>query len=158
MKTIVLALIATLCLSLSSVHAKPGNQGGPEASGTKEGPRGKGKQDGRKDRRHDRKGAPLLHYYFKENFDQDGDGTLSQEERQAAKDSLIQRYDADNDGALSPEERKASMEAIRLEVLDTDGDGVISEEERAARPKPQHARRKKNREGASDSAEVSPEV
>jgi len=76
-------------------------------------------------------------------FDTDGDGKLSEEEREAARErkhkELLEKYDADKDGALGEDERTKMKEDIKAEILkkfDKDGDGKLSEEERAAMPKP----------------------
>lgn len=66
---------------------------------------------------------------------------------------MMEQYDTDGDGTLSEEERTAMMEAMRarqLERFDTDGDGEISEEERAAMPQ---MRRGAGRMGAPGAAE-----
>lgn len=89
-------------------------------------------------------------------LDTDGDGELSEAERNAARAEwearssdmrrlMMRRYDRDGDGELSPEERTAAREEgrlVRQEIrdrivpqYDTDGDGELSESEReAARP------------------------
>ncbi|RMH12314.1 MAG: hypothetical protein D6695_07065 [Planctomycetota bacterium] len=96
-----------------------------------------------------------------ERFDADGDGELSEEERQKARETmraereerrqqfLLERYDKDGDGVLNEEETRAMeedqarMEAERearreqmrqraLEMYDTDRDGQLSEAERDA--------------------------
>jgi Ca2+-binding EF-hand superfamily protein len=91
---------------------------------------------------------------FMERFDADGDGELSEEERQAVRDyfrqrreeqmqrRLVERFDADGDGVLNEEEQlnaDAEMEARRVERqarmterFDTDGDGKLSEAENQA--------------------------
>ncbi|WP_309399581.1 EF-hand domain-containing protein [Cerasicoccus maritimus] len=74
-------------------------------------------------------------------FDADGDGKLSETEREAAREfhmeqMALRRFDADGDGALSEEERskyeafKSEREAKMLDRFDADGDGVLSDEER----------------------------
>lgn len=75
-------------------------------------------------------------------FDKDGDGKLSQEERQAAREArqkaMLEKFDADGDGKLSEDERKKMQETVRAERLkqfDKDGDGKLSKEERQAMPR-----------------------
>ena len=84
-------------------------------------------------------------------FDKDGDGKLSEEERkearaamekrrEAGKAKMLERFDADGDGKLSDEERnkmKETMEAKRkeihaamLEKFDANGNGKIDQDER----------------------------
>jgi Ca2+-binding EF-hand superfamily protein len=79
-------------------------------------------------------------------FDTDGDGQLSETEREAMRnarrDEMMKRIDTDGDGKISPEEREAAQaerEAMRAERdaertkrEDTDGDGKVSDAERAA--------------------------
>jgi hypothetical protein len=77
-------------------------------------------------------------------FDKDGDGKLSEEERKAMREAMKERhkdkfkeFDKDGDGKLSEAEREAMKEARKAEWLkkyDTDGDGKLSEEERKAMP------------------------
>ena len=83
-------------------------------------------------------------------FDKDGDGKLSDDERTAMRESMkakmaerqkemLEKYDADKDGKLSKEEREKAMEERKAEMLkkfDKDGDGKLSDEERAAMPRP----------------------
>lgn len=79
-------------------------------------------------------------------YDADGDGVLSEAEKEAAKKAeLIAKYDKDGDGVLSDEE-KAAMEAAAaarreagkarmaemMKKYDKDGDGKLSDEEKAA--------------------------
>ncbi len=85
-----------------------------------------------------------------EKFDKDGDGKLSPEERQAAREAhkamaeerrkeMLEKFDADKDGKLSPEERTKMQEERKAEMLkkfDKDGDGKLSPEERKAMPRP----------------------
>ncbi len=87
-----------------------------------------------------------LHSCLVMEFDANGDGVLSEEEKAAAiaarEQELIETYDTDGDGALSDEEKAAAREdlaaqraarrAARLAEIDTDGDGTVSEEELAA--------------------------
>lgn len=81
-------------------------------------------------------------------FDKDGDGKLSEDERKAMREAMearmkerrqkmLEKYDADGDGKLSEEEiakARADRQAEMLKKYDKDGDGKISEEERAAIP------------------------
>jgi Ca2+-binding EF-hand superfamily protein len=83
-------------------------------------------------------------------FDKDGDGKLSDEERQAMRESMrarmearkkemLERFDADQDGKLSDAERENARKTIKAEMLekyDKDGDGKLSKEERASMPRP----------------------
>jgi hypothetical protein len=83
-------------------------------------------------------------------FDKDGDGKLSAEERTTMRETIkarmeerrkqmLEKFDEDKDGELSPAEREKAREARRAEMLekfDKDGDGKLSAEERAAMPKP----------------------
>lgn len=85
-----------------------------------------------------------------EQFDKDGDGKLSPDERSAMREAMkakseerraamLKKFDADGDGKLSKEEREKAMEERKAEMLkkyDKDGDGKLSEEERAAMPRP----------------------
>lgn len=83
-----------------------------------------------------------------QQFDTDGDGLLSHEEKQGAKEAMrarfrerMQEFDADGDGAFSKEERDAARRALRGErqtqererspagQIDGDGDGVIDQDE-----------------------------
>ncbi len=85
-------------------------------------------------------------------FDADGDGKLSQEEKAKAIETVRQRrrkllleiYDADNDGTLSQEEvrklwgdRRERMLAVRdrwsLRLFDDDMNGLLDEDEKATR-------------------------
>jgi len=79
-------------------------------------------------------------------FDKDGDGKLSQEERAEMREimrgrraarhkEMLQRFDADGDGKLSDEERKLAHETILKEMLlkyDANGNGELEPEERRA--------------------------
>lgn len=94
---------------------------------------------------------------FFEKFDTDGDGKLSEQEREAAKaamkekrDAIIAKYDKDGDGKLNEGEREAAKEEFKalhgdhpmipgrhireriLKRFDKDGDGKLNEKERAA--------------------------
>jgi hypothetical protein len=82
-------------------------------------------------------------------FDADGDGTISDTERQTMREARdaerLTKMDTDGDGTISDterqamrEERKQNMDPTKLSALkermmqkfDTDGDGVLSDEER----------------------------
>jgi len=79
-------------------------------------------------------------------FDQDGDGKLSPEERaemqaamrerrRARHQEMLKRFDADGDGRLNAEERKIAHDTILKEMLvkyDANGNGEIDREERRA--------------------------
>lgn len=65
-----------------------------------------------------------------DNYDTDGDGALSREERQAA---ALDNLDTDASGDVSREERNAAREATRATIsaaFDSDGDGELSDTER----------------------------
>lgn len=78
--------------------------------------------------------------------DKDGDGKLSEEEREAARGVMkekfearrkeaIAKFDKDGDGKLNEEEKQAAKDARKKEMLekfDKDGDGKLSEEEKKA--------------------------
>jgi len=103
-------VIGGLCLSAMAEEATPPGEGvGRRAHGEHRGP-------GRAMR------GKLL-----EKFDEDGDGKLSEEEREAAKAAMRERAQAGRRRRLSPEAR----EGIR-EKFDADGDGKLNEEEREA--------------------------
>lgn len=81
-------------------------------------------------------------------FDKDGDGQLSNEERTAMVDTMrakseernkamLEKYDADKDGKLNAEEAgkaRSERQAELLKKYDKDGDGKLSNEERKAIP------------------------
>jgi len=91
---------------------------------------------------------------FIKRFDTDGDGQLSETERQAAREQMpnmghgrhggemrqrmMEKYDANKNGQLDPDEKAAferDREARRAEFMkrfDTDGDGKLSDSEREA--------------------------
>ncbi|MCW5776486.1 MAG: hypothetical protein KIS87_08620 [Phycisphaeraceae bacterium] len=98
-------------------------------------------------------------------FDLDGDGVLSDAERQAAREAfetlrgemqaemesrMLARFDTDGDGVLSNDERRAMREAMRREgeerraamlaEFDLDGDGRLNERERELMRQAQRAR------------------
>jgi len=96
----------------------------------------------RRHHRHGRFGGRLLGpcpAEFLAAHDTDGDGTLSDAERQVAREArkaeFLGKYDADDDGTLSDEEREAAHAGRQAEVLekyDTDDDGTLSDAEREA--------------------------
>ena len=70
-------------------------------------------------------------------FDADGDGVLSDEEkatmRETVRRRMNKRFDENGDGVLSDEEKKKAhdkMRAYLLKRFDKDGDGQLSEAER----------------------------
>ena len=76
---------------------------------------------------------------IKAKFDTDGDGTLNETERQAARETFrkkrMERIDTDGDGTISDAEREVAKEQRRAKIkerMDTDGDGVISDAEKEA--------------------------
>jgi len=73
-----------------------------------------------------------------EKFDADGNGELSEEEKNAAKAAMAKRkaafiakYDTNGDGKLDQKERVAAK-AAHMAKYDTNSDGKLSEEERKA--------------------------
>ena len=111
---------------------------------------------------------------FLEKFDTDGDGKLSEQEREAAKaameekrDAFIAKYDKDGDGKLNEEERKAAREEWKdqdrpnppggpsreriIKRFDKDGDGKLNEEEReAAKAAMKEWREKNGKDGGNE--------
>ncbi len=91
---------------------------------------------------------------FMARFDTDGDGEISEEEREAIREAfqaqrrermlerMTERFDADGDGELNDEERLAAeaeleardieRQARMVERFDTDGDGQLSDAENQA--------------------------
>lgn len=80
-------------------------------------------------------------------FDKDGDGKLSDEERKAMHEAMkarmeerrkemLEKYDTDGDGKLSEEERRKARAAELIKRFDKDGDGKLDEAELAAMPMP----------------------
>jgi Ca2+-binding EF-hand superfamily protein len=122
-----------------------------------------------------------------ERFDTDGDGSLSEEERKAAREQMqgqrpprgdrkvpphggpkdperhkrmLERFDKDGDGELSEEEREEARKVLKsrlgdfgerkrkelIEKFDTDGDGKLSDAERAQARKAMERRRSQSAE------------
>ena len=102
-----------------------------------------------------------------EDFDTDGDGHLSKQERAAAREKRHERrleeFDTDGDGKLSRQEQKASRQkrshqkARELERFDADGDGELTGEEReqAQDARERHRKRRRGR-GPGDRPAVDP--
>jgi hypothetical protein len=66
-------------------------------------------------------------------FDVDGDGQLSAEERQNAKNKVREKIDTDGDGQLSADERNTAISNVREKInekMDANGDGQLSSDER----------------------------
>ena len=87
----------------------------------------------------DTKGDPSLGSrippFMVQQYDTDGDGALSDQEREAAHAAILAKYDTNGDGKLSRGERRAVRDAAHdafLAKYDTNGDGEISSEERDA--------------------------
>lgn len=91
-------------------------------------------------------------------FDANGDGILSEEERaemmRAMRDEWMARMDLDGDGELSREERMAARQSMfensergqeLMRQFDADGDGVLNEEEQAAMEAYQQEQREERR-------------
>lgn len=147
--------IAGLALALSGsvamAQTESETNAPPEMKGTKPNPEMRGRKPGPEMKR--RKPAP--EEVFK-RFDADGDGSLSETERQAmdevmlkrrerqggpqgrrpGREEMMKRFDTDGDGVLSEAEREAMrtererMRAENMKRFDTDGDGRLSEAER----------------------------
>ncbi len=122
------------------------------------------------------------HHRFLEKYDQDGDGVISGEEKDAARaemrgdrrgrgadfdrrEEFMKRADTNGDGVLSDEERAQARERMRqrrerfreeaLRRFDRDGDGMLSDEERAtAREKASERRARFLEEFDTDGDEV----
>ena len=89
-------------------------------------------------------------------LDTDGDGTISDDEREAAlhnrAEMMHRRLDADGDGKLTPAELEGARGRMRFDdrgALDTNHDGEISADELAAGMKARNDRRRAARAGGS---------
>ena len=68
-------------------------------------------------------------------FDVDGDGQLSAEERNDARNKIREKIDTDGDGQLSDNERSIARSNVREKIrekMDANGDGQLSSDERNA--------------------------
>lgn len=90
----------------------------------------------------------------KAQYDANGDGELSRDERKAAKQArraaMVSAFDSDGDGELSRDEREAAKEARMAEIeaqLDVNGDGTVSDAERAGYDEVKQDRRGHKRKG-----------
>ena len=66
-------------------------------------------------------------------FDVDGDGQLSAEERNDARNKIREKIDTDGDGQLSADERGTARSNVREKIrekMDANGDGQLSNDER----------------------------
>tara|TARA_R110002096_G_scaffold247936_2_gene440350 strand:- start:32721 stop:33128 length:408 start_codon:yes stop_codon:yes gene_type:complete len=90
-------------------------------------------------------------------FDADGNGEISDRERQAARETFkakrMERIDTDGNGEISKSERAAVKEKRKAKIVkrfDTDGDGELNERERESAKQAREKfreRRQANREG-----------
>jgi hypothetical protein len=68
-------------------------------------------------------------------FDIDGDGQLSAEERNDARNKIREKIDTDGDGQISADERSTARSNVREKIrekMDANGDGQLSSDERNA--------------------------
>ena len=68
-------------------------------------------------------------------FDVDGDGQLSAEERNDARNKIREKIDTDGDGQISADERSTARSNVREKIsekMDANGDGQLSSDERNA--------------------------
>lgn len=86
---------------------------------------------------------------FMERFDTDGDGQISETEKQNARDTLktegkrpgrnqeerrqkmLEKFDTNGDGQLDETERNAARQAMMIKRFDADGDGQLNADEQA---------------------------
>lgn len=121
MKKSTLAKLVTLAVVAMLISPAIGNAFG-----------GRGLND---DAKGDPSSGPRIPPFMAQQYDTDGDGQLSQQEREAAQAAILEKYDIDGDGKLSREERRAVRDAAHdacIEKYDTDGNGELSGEERDA--------------------------
>jgi hypothetical protein len=92
-----------------------------------------------------------------EEFDTDGDGRLSKEERATARtrrhERRLEEFDADGDGQLSKEEQataRARRHERHLKEFDADGDGKLTGEEKERARDARERRRKRRGRGPGD--------
>jgi hypothetical protein len=105
------------------------------------------------------RGAPRARGF--EQFDTDGDGRLSDEERAAARDKRhkqrLEESDADGDGKISEAERRAANAAHRKRYLgkfDADGDGKLTGEEEEQAKAAREKRRERRGRGPGEQPAV----
>ncbi len=108
-------LIASLAVTLTALPTLAQDSGDRPDRPRRSFAERQGDGDRPRGRLHDRRER---HRHALEQFDTNGDGKLSDAEREAARQQMKSRHD----------ERKAQMQAR----LDTDGDGTVSEAEKAA--------------------------
>ncbi len=110
--------------------------------------------------------------WYVQKYDTDGDGQLSDAERESAKAAWkekqakrdLERFDKDGDGQLSDAEKgeadaaRAARKQKMLEKFDKDGDGKLSEEERAEMTKHWADHKGKNNHGDEDGDEDADEA
>jgi len=124
-------LFAVSIAQAESAAGVPCDKDGADSAQQRPDRQGKGERQGNRPSR-----EQLL-----ERFDSDGDGQLSDTERQAAREfrqqaMMLRRFDGDGDGSLSADEQAqadafiAERQARVLERFDADGDGILSDEER----------------------------
>ncbi len=86
-----------------------------------------------------------------ERFDTDGDGTLNDDERSAAREVWREHKSDRREHRADRREHRADRRERMLERFDSDGDGSLNDDERGAAREARHARRAERREhGRSD--------
>jgi hypothetical protein len=116
-------------IDLPTLPANPNGTSSPELPPRTEGERDAVSQQAREERRQQRRAE----------LDTNGDGEISEEERQAARakreQEMKDRLDTNKDGVVSDEERGAARQARAEDMharLDRDGDGKVTTAELAA--------------------------